>query len=408
MASKEQAYPARAEAVAALLARWTPPVRIQTVPLAEALGRVCAGDLFSRNTLPVCRSSQADGIGVRFDDLKDGVPDSGWEAGRDYVPADTGDDFEDGFDTVIQVEDLRFSADGRLAEICPEEPVRRGQLISTRGATLREGELLLRAGTVLQPFHLCLLASAGVTELPVLHRPTAAYIPTGSELVPVGTVPGRGQNVQSNGLMVEAYLRQWGAEARSWPIVRDDEAALDAALSDALRQADIVLMNGGSSRGGEDFTVKLLERRASFLQHGVSCIPGIPVALAMVENTPVVNLPGPPFAAFCALDWAVRPLVFRMLGREPPARPKVRVRLLEPVRKPVGYEFYLRLEVADGPEGRTARPLGWDCRFAEAVSACNALLVLPAGCGGYDAGGLVEAELLYGMEGIANAPASHA
>lgn len=67
-------YMTRAEALQALIERWKPEPARETVVLAQSQGRICAGDVFSRNCLPVCRSSQVDGIAVRFADFESGMP----------------------------------------------------------------------------------------------------------------------------------------------------------------------------------------------------------------------------------------------------------------------------------------------------------------------------------------------
>ncbi len=389
----------RAKAINALMTRWKPDITTEILPLEQTRGRICAQDVFSQNTLPVCRSSQADGIAVSFADFTDGIPDTSlWKKDLDYATADTGDDFDDTFDTVIQVEDLVYNLSGTFS-IVPEAPIVQGQLVSTQGSTLRTGELLLKKGDVVHPMQLCLLAAGGISGLEVVKQPVVAYIPTGNELVHPGRKPQRGQNVESNGLMIRGYLEEWGAVIRTYPILPDDRKLLDETLSDALQNADIILINGGSSKGSEDYTVRLLEERSSFLQHGIKSIPGIPVALAIADGKPVINLPGPPFAAFCALDWCVRALVYQAQGRAMPSPHRVTAVLLQEVRKPAPYEFYLRLKVYRTENGFCAEPLSWGSRFAQAMN-CNALMVIPVGLDGYHKGDVIEADLLYGLPDV--------
>ena len=95
------------DALAMLFERWAPARRTETVPLSEAAGRVLAEDQLADWNIPVVRASAMDGIAVRADRFRNGVPDtSGWVIGKDYVRADTGDDFPDEFDTVIAIEDV--------------------------------------------------------------------------------------------------------------------------------------------------------------------------------------------------------------------------------------------------------------------------------------------------------------
>jgi molybdopterin molybdotransferase/putative molybdopterin biosynthesis protein len=253
----------------------------------------------------------------------------------------------------------------------------------------------VKAGTTLRPLQLCLLAAGGILNLPVIKKPTVAYIPTGNELIPVSATPQRGQNIESNGAMIGGFLSEWGANIRAYPIIRDDSRLLEETLNDALQNADIVLINGGSSMGSQDYTIDLLERRGSFLQHGIKSIPGIPVALAIVEGKPIINLPGPPFAAFCVMDWCVRALVCKYKGQTIPRRQTREVVLSQAVHKPVPYDFYLRLHICKLSNGYEALPLPFGSRFAKAMN-CNGLTVIPIGVDGYEKGSVVEAELLYG------------
>lgn len=386
----------RQELVNTLLERWQPIPIQEEVPLEQACGRVCAVDIYSKNTLPVGRASRADGIGVRFADFSAGIPDvTAWQKGRDYVAADTGDDFDDAFDTVIPVEDLRFHATtGALLSIEPEEPIQQGQRIRPRGGLLQEGELLLRRGATIRPIDLCLLATGGITLVPVWRQPYVLYLPTGNELVPPGRLPQRGENIESNGIMIEYLLRHWGARCSRHAILPDQPAALAKALDEAIEKADIILLNGGSSKGSEDYSVRLLAERSSFLQHGVRCIPGIPVAAALISGKPVINLPGPPFAAFSAMDWCVQPLLAAFYGRLPSVRPSIKVQLSQEVKKPAEFEFYLRLELTETGEGISARPLGMATPFAESIAHFNAVWIAPIGRSLWQAGEWIEATLL--------------
>ena len=99
----------------------------------------------------------------------------------------TGNDFDDTFDTVIPIEEVSFDEGSRL-KLALEGPVREGQEVAPRGSTLDKGELLTEAGLALRPQHLCLLAAGGHRSVEVLSRPVVAYIPTGNELVPANAL----------------------------------------------------------------------------------------------------------------------------------------------------------------------------------------------------------------------------
>ena len=243
----------RPQALALMKEHWRFAPGSETVPLSESLGRVTAENLYAKNTLPVFRASCFDGVAVRSSDFKDDKPDtSGWVKGRDFVRADTGDDFPDAFDAVVAIEDVILEGDGlRFADGFVFDP--KDETVDPAGTIVRGGALLVPAHTRLTPELTASLAMGGVYWVPVVRRMKVAYIPTGSELIPLGCTPQRGQNIEANGLLLKGLLGRWGAEVIAHPIVRDDAKELEAALDEALAWADMVLINGGSSRGEEDF-----------------------------------------------------------------------------------------------------------------------------------------------------------
>lgn len=390
-------YATRKETLTKLRELWAFKPGAEELPLSQAAGRISGADVFSRHTLPVCRAAAADGVAVRFADFQQRLPDfSSWQENVDYAPADMGDDFDDAFDTVLWVEDFIFDAAGKILAITPEEPVQKGQLIRERGATLQKQEAVLKAGDCLNPFRMGLLAAAGAETVSVLRQPRLVYLPTGSELIPAGQIPARGQNIESNSLMVKALGESWGAAVECLPIVKDETCKLKEAFEKAWEKADILLLNGGTSMGTEDDTSKLLQSLAEYFQHGVRCIPGIPVAVAMVKGKPVVNLPGPPYAAFCALDWCVKGLVYHWYGLPAPERRRIKARLTRPLQKPALHEMYIRMELQEDAQGNyAASPLPMDIRYAEAGARWQGLFIAPLGRERWEADCEIEVELLY-------------
>jgi molybdopterin molybdotransferase/putative molybdopterin biosynthesis protein len=385
----------RSEALEALKKRWQWKGGTETVPLLSALGRVCSEDIASKNTLPVFRSAGRDGIAVRYADFANGLPDtSNWKKKSDYGMADTGDDFDDAFDTVIAVESLDFSHDMQSFTVRAGEKITAGQSVNPGGSRLEKGEILVRRGTVINSLHQNMLASGGYTEINVQKRPNIAYIPTGNELVSAGTPPERGQNIESNGVMVESIINSWGGNVTRYPICLDILADLEKMLSGALANADIVLVNGGSSKGSEDYNTKIIREQSSFFQHRVKSVPGLPVGLAIIAGKPVINIPGPPIATFCVLDWCVRPLYFHAQGA-PDLRHTIPVTLKSNVTGPVQYDFYQGFHVAEENGGFMATPLpSWHGRIAASLGICNAFAVIPAGTERVDAGAILDVTLV--------------
>ena len=317
----------RHQAMQDVLDLWVFERRAETVPVTEALGRVSAEDVLSKNTLPNKLTSNMDGIAVRFDAFEDGAPDTDvWTRGVDWQFCNTGIGMPDGFDTAIPIEWVRVSEDDQHVAL-DRLPERRGNATTPVGANLREGDVLVRAGEALTPAKLSLLNMGGHTDVRVVKRPVVAFIPTGNELVDAGETLPIGKNVESNAVMLCAKFSLWGAEPLRFPIVKDDREQIQAVLEEATAAADIVVINAGSSKGSDDFTCEVLQENGQMLHHMLSQGPGRHCSGAILNGVPVIGISGPPVGAEFTADWMVKPLIDRYLGLSEEYPPMVYARM---------------------------------------------------------------------------------
>jgi molybdopterin molybdotransferase/putative molybdopterin biosynthesis protein len=386
--------PTRREAIDAILSRWTLAPRREIVSLDDAAGRVTAEDVFSLHDLPVVRASAMDGVSVASTAFADGAPDTSlWREGREYERADTGDDFDDRFDAVIQIEAVDLLPGGGIS-IAADMDVKPGMNVRPAGSTVKKGELLAAAGTRLRPFDLAALALGGAAEIAVIQKPVVAFIPTGNELIPAGRAPERGQTVDSNSVMVRHMLLEMGAAPLCLPIVRDDADEIRAAVARAAREAVIVLLCGGSSKGNEDLNARIAGEMGEELFHWIASAPGRPLCAAMLDGKPLINMPGPPVATYFVMDWCVRALVSRFLGLPEAARKTVSATLCEDMAPTEGMEILRKLELEDSDGAYRACFL--ELRAISTVRAltASAQFVTDMGPRGKVSGEAVEVELL--------------
>jgi molybdopterin molybdotransferase/putative molybdopterin biosynthesis protein len=384
----------RREVLDALFARWTPRAETETAAVADALGRVMAVEARAVHDLPVVRASAMDGVGVSSARFAGGLPDTAsWREGEDYARADTGDDFDDMFDAVVQIESVTFLKGGGLA-LDRDVRVTPGMNVRPRGSTVKTGDVLVRAGMRLRSFDLAALVMGGVTEVEVRRRPVVAFIPTGSELVAPGAAPGRGQNIDCNSIMAEKMLEEMGALPDMYPILRDDPDALRAAIDRAAATADIIIVNAGSSKGGEDYNTAALRERGEFISHYVMAAPGRPMGVALLDGKPVINVPGPPMAAYFVMDWCVSAAVRHFLGIEQPVRKRVTATLTEGIADSGKMELLRKLRVERKDGGYVASPVrGRGAPACEALTADGQYVTIP-GAGDIPAGASIEIEIL--------------
>ncbi|MCD7844481.1 MAG: molybdopterin molybdotransferase MoeA [Oscillospiraceae bacterium] len=385
------------EAQALLLDAWTLTAEEETLPLAQCRGRVLARDVFAQYNIPVVRASAMDGVAVNAADFAGGEqPDcTGWRPGQEYSRADTGDDFDDKYDAVVPIEQVRVLPEGGLV-FASDTEIRPGLNVRPAGSQVEKGSRLCQKGTRLTALDIAAIGMGGYDAAPVRRRPRVAFVPTGSELVPVGAELARGQNFDTNSLMASLLLEEMGAEPMLRPIHRDDPAAIEATLDGLLPQADIIILNAGTSKGQEDYCGQLLKRRGHLLFSGVAAVPGRPMTAAVIGGKMVLNISGPALAAFYTLDWAVKPLICQYLGVPVPKRRTVQAELTAPIGgPPMSMCCMLRLQ-REG-DRLLATPLnmrGQGSVGSGVLLTADAMYVTTPGQGPKAAGETIPAELL--------------
>ena len=220
-----------------------------------------------------------------------------------------------GADSIIVQEEV--VRDGDHLTLTGEGPPRLGAHIRKTGRDFAAESLLLAAGTQLNARHIGLAAAAGHGALYVSSRPRVTLVATGNELVPPGSLPGPGQIVGSNGVMLRLLLEGAGADVHDLGILPD---RLDT-IADAIRQAvagggtDLLITIGGASVGDHDLAQAALKTAGADIDFWkVAIKPGKPLIAGGVGRTRVIGLPGNPVSAYvCAVLFAL-PMLRRMQG----------------------------------------------------------------------------------------------
>ena len=149
--------------------------------------------------------------------------------------------------------------------------------VRPHGEDIIATQLVLPAGHVLRPVDLGAIAASGFDEIKVAHKPRVAILPTGSELVPIGSKLKSGDILEYNSLVLAAQIKSMGGEPTRFPITKDDFDLICQRVIEAARNQDLILLNAGSSAGAEDFSAKVVEKLGTLLVHGVAVRPGHPV-----------------------------------------------------------------------------------------------------------------------------------
>lgn len=391
---------------------------VEKVALDEALGRVAADNVISKEELVPFARSAMDGFAVRAAETRRASAASPLRmqiAGSAYaergearlapgtaIAISTGAPIPIGADAVIPIERVEISESGIrfTATVAP------GECVFPAGEDVRRGERIISRGEVLRAGQVALLAFAGQSKVQVHKRASLNILATGNELVEIGAKPRHGQIRNSNAPLLVSLAREAGAAARFVGVAPDKPAKLKAMLRAAKRAADIIVTTGGASRGERDYVkAALAELGAGFAFREVAMRPGRPVGFAMWSEVPVFVLPGNPAAAFVCWHVFVRPAILRISGRTSAIPGRVKARLTGRIhgREGMEYAVFARARFCDG--GFEVTPLENQCSaLVRSAAEANALAFVPSGKNELLAGDQVEVQLL-DWEFAAAAPA---
>jgi putative molybdopterin biosynthesis protein len=390
------------------------PLAAETVPLANALGRVLAHDVAAPVDVPPFDRSNVDGFAVRADDTagaSDGSPRKlalnaevltcGAAPALTLAPGTataiaTGGMLPRGADAILMIErtDLVETSQGPAIEV--RRAVAPGQFISYAGSDIARGETLLRRGACIGSREIGMLAACGFAAVEVVRRPKVAVLSTGDELIEPGMPLAPGAVYDSNGAIIAAAVAEAGGEPLAFGAFPDDEAVLDRAVRRALASCDVVVLSGGTSKGAGDLSHRVVSKlgKPGVLVHGVALKPGKPLCLAVVGHKPVVVLPGFPTSAIFTFHAYLAPVLRGYAGLPPEAAGAIEAKV--PVRLPseLGRKEFVLVALTSGTDGTVAFPIGKGSGAVTTFSEADGFLEVDALASGLDAGASARVTLL--------------
>ncbi|MEI8201194.1 MAG: gephyrin-like molybdotransferase Glp [Eubacteriales bacterium] len=374
----------------------------ESVDLADAPGRILAGPLLAPADVPAFNRSQVDGYAVRAADTfgaSEAMPailrlDGDVKMGQ---PADipliagscqavpTGGQIPAGADAMIMIEDTDDFGDGSRYMNRSVSP---GSHIIFRGDDIREGDLLLPAGTRLETRHLAAAAAAGLGQVSVIRLLRVAVISTGDELVNPGEPLTEGRIHDVNQVMLTVMITQAGAKPCNYGIIPDEFIQLQNVMKQAQSACDVIVISGGSSVGARDHVAAAIEATGlpGILQHGIAVKPGKPTLIGLCDGVPVIGLPGHPIAAWFMASQLLIPLLNRMQKRPDAKAITIEARLSRRIPSNTGREEFVLVQLTGSGSGGNPDNRGRsesDSVFAEPVFAKSGLITLLSRCQGY-------------------------
>ncbi|MFZ5986232.1 MAG: molybdopterin biosynthesis protein [Bacillota bacterium] len=377
-------------------------IGVEEVPVQDSFGRITWEAVYARISSPHYNACAMDGIAVcaaKTFGATDTTPVV-LKEGIDFARVDTGDPLPcDKYDAVIMIEDVIELEDGNVKIIAAAAP---WQHIRQIGEDICANEMIIPSNTRIEPAAIGAMLAGGVLKVKVLKKPVVGIIPTGDEIVSPKDNPKEGEIIEFNSSIFSPMLSSWGAITKVYRIVPDKYELISDALVKACEECDLVLLNAGSSAGREDLSSKVIADAGRKVLHGIAIKPGKPTILGIVNDRPVIGVPGYPVSGIIVLESIVKSVLECIQGIDFPGRPKIKAVLSRKVMSTLKYREFVRVKLGDVGGKLVATPLNRGAGVVTSFVKADGIMEIPMNIEGFDAGREVEINLLKDEREIRN------
>lgn len=372
----------------------------EMVSVQNAFGRITARAVYAAICAPHYAASAMDGIAVHAKDTFGATETTPVRlTPQQYMVVDTGDPVPEDCDAVIMVEDIVRGEDESVTIYAAAAP---WQHIRQIGEDICAGEMILASYMEVTPAAIGAMIAGGVLEIEVIKKPVIGIIPTGDEIVAPCTNPKPGDILEFNSSIFSAMVQEWGAEAKTYPIVPDRFDAIREMVARAADECDIVLLNAGSSAGREDYSVSVIRELGDVVYHGIAIKPGKPAILGLRGAVPILGVPGYPVSGIIVIEELLKPLVAEWFHSNTAPVQLATATLTRPVVSGLKYQEFVRVRMGEVGGKLTASPLSRGAGVVSSFMKADGILEVPQGTEGYEAGEEVQVRLLSTPEKLQN------
>ena len=362
---------------------------IEEVKTIDALSRITSEAIYAKCNSPLFNAAAMDGICVESKKTKNASEENPiiLKLGVDYKIVDTGDAIKPPFDAVIMAEDV-IEIDEETIKII--SPASGWENIRPIGEDIVIGEMILESNHEIKPIDIGALIAGGISKIKCYKKLNVGIIPTGDEIIDMKDDPKEGDIIDSNSYMIKALVEETGNKGIRYNIIKDDYEKIKAKLKESIIENDVTIINAGSSAGTEDYTVHILREIGEVIVHGVSMKPGKPVILAIVDEKPVIGLPGYPLSAYLAFSLFVKPILTRKKDINEEIDAVSSKRLISSLK----HREYVRVKVGKIENKYIAAPLNRGAASQMSMVRADGIMIIPQNSEGVEAGELTKVRLL--------------
>ena len=376
----------------------------ETVPVPQAVGRVLAEPIHAKLSSPHFNAAAMDGLAVKAEitfGANESTPKT-LRVGQDAFYVNTGHVMPTATDAVIMIEQVHVLDEDQIQI---DKPVFPWQNVRKVGEDIVATELLFPRNHLVTPICVGALLTGGVFSVPVKKPPQILVIPTGNELVDWRNTSmdefKPGQVLETNSFVLGGLIESCGGTYTRHDMLMDNLEKIKQVVGQAVKSGfQMILILGGSSAGSEDYAKRVVLESGEVFVHGVTIMPGKPVVIGAVKNTPVFGIPGYPVSAIMAFEQFVRPLIYKMLGQPDQARETVKVEPTRKIASKLGVEEFLRVKLGQVGDHIVATPLPRGAGSITSITEADGIIRIPNHIEGLKDNELATAELLRPLSSV--------
>jgi len=371
----------------------------EQIDTLDSLGRVTYEAVYAQNSSPHYNAAAMDGILVRSKETigASEVSPKILVENKDFVYVNTGNPVNDDYDAVIMIEDVIEIGEGKVKILKAAYP---WQHIRPIGEDIVATEMIIPSRHKIRPIDLGALLSGGIEKIKVYKKPTVGIIPTGSEIIEDYSKLTTGKIFDSNSRVFEGLVKEYGGIPNRYSPVEDSYELLKSAIIEAVNENDVVLINAGSSAGTKDYTVKLIRELGEVVVHGIAIKPGKPTILGIINEKPVIGIPGYPVSAYLVFESFVKPLIYKYSGIIDENEEMVKATISKRVVSSLKNKELARVTLGNVNNKLVATPLAGGAGVTMSLVKADGIVVIPQNSEGVEAGEEVEVKLLKPLSSI--------
>lgn len=372
----------------------------EKIPITDSLNCISANTITAAISVPHFYSASVDGIAVLSSSTFSATASNPLtlKIGDDAQFIDTGMPILPGFDAVVPIEDVKLKSieDVEITgSYAPWENVR------PLGEEMAAQEVILPSNHRIRSFDIAALFAGGHSYIDIVKKPGIGILPIGSTLVPTGSLPDVGQAMETSSQILSNTALQWGANPILIDIVDENLVELSKKVDRIKKDIDLLCIIGGSSLGTA-LIADMLDRKGELISYGLQIKPGMSTCLGIMDDCPIIGLPGNAMSAYIAFDYFAKPVIYRKLGINAPEKKIFKAYLSRDIKSPKYVDEFIRASLGYVDNMPVAVPISRGANILMSLVRADGIIHINSRKSKIKAGELVNVELLRPRDDLEN------